>query len=281
MIQGPPPPRPDLGFTGPSMNPVLGAQVSIDEDGRPLATWRWWEVVGVTLLGFILGTLASVPVYLLFGDTMAANGASGVSELAQGLVVDGVLLATLVFWLRRRHPRWVRIIGFPSLARVPKEVLVGGMLGIGVRIVAGVASVIVVSLLGSITGRDVSIPEQVTSDLKPAAFVLFAIYAVIVAPVTEEFVFRGLLYRSIRDRRGVALGAIVSALAFGLVHFVPGGTWEGVLALQLTMVITGIGLALIYERRKNLVADIAGHAAFNLIAVVAIAAGVGVVPGWR
>ncbi len=46
-------------------------------------------------------------------------------------------------------------------------------------------------------------------------------------------------------------------------------------ALQITMVVTGIGLALIYERRKNLVSDIAGHAAFNLVAVVAIAAGAG------
>jgi membrane protease YdiL (CAAX protease family) len=281
MIQGPPPPRPDLGFPGPTMNPVLGAEVTTDENGRPLATWPWWEAVLVTLIGFVLGTFASLPVFLLLGVTTSANGANGVSELAQGVVVDGVVLATLIYWLRRRHPSWKKIIGFPTRAALPKEVVIGGLLGIGVRIAAGIASAIVLSLLGSLTGREVSIPEQVTSDLKPAAFVLFALYAVVVAPITEEFVFRGLLYRSIRDRRGVALGAIVSALAFGLVHFVPGGTWEGVLALQLTMVITGIGLALIYERRKNLVADIAGHAAFNLIAVVAVAAGFGVVPGWR
>lgn len=281
MIQGPPPPRPDLGFPGPTMNPVRGAEVTLDETGRPLATWRWWEVVGVTLVGFILGTIASIPVFLLLGETVTASGASGVSELAQGVVVDAVLVATLIFWLRRRHPRWVQIIGFPTLARLPKEVIIGAALGLGVRIAAGIASALVVSLLGSLTHTEVSIPEQVTSDFTPAAFTLFAIYAVLVAPITEELVFRGLLYRSIRDRRGVALGAIISALAFGLVHFVPGGTWAGVLALQLTMVITGLGLALIYERRKNLVADIAGHAAFNLVAVIAIATGVGIVPGWR
>lgn len=263
------------------MNPVRGAEVTLDESGRPLATWRWWEVVGVTLLGFILGTIASIPIFLLLGDTVTASGASGVSELAQGVVVDGVLVATLIFWLRRWHPRWTQIIGFPTLARFPKEVIIGAALGLGVRIVAGIVSALVVSLLGALTHADVSIPEQVTSDFTPAAFALFAIYAVLVAPITEELVFRGLLYRSIRDRRGVATGAIISALAFGLVHFVPGGNWEGVLALQLTMVITGLGLALIYERRKNLVADIAGHAAFNLVAVIAIATGVGIVPGWR
>lgn len=281
MMQGVPPPRPDVGFPGPTMNPVLGAQVTQDEDGRPFATWSWWEALLAILVGFGLGTIAAVPVFLVLGVTTTAGGASGVSELAQGLVVDAVLMVTLIAWLRRRHPRWKEIIGFPTLARFPTEVVIGGLMGIGVRIVAGIVSAIVVYLLGSATGADVSIPEQVTSDLKPAAFVLFAIYAVLVAPITEEFVFRGLLYRSIRDRRGVATGAIISAFLFGLVHFVPGGNWQGVLALQLTMVITGVGLALIYERRKNLVADIAGHAAFNLIAVVAIAAGIGIVPGWR
>lgn len=281
MNPGQPPPRPDTGFPGPTMNPVMGAEPFADEDGRLLATWSWWEAIIVTLGGFALGLVAAVPVFLLLGVTTTANGASGVSEIAQGVVVDIVLMATLIYWLRRRHPRWKEIIGFPTLPRLPKEVVIGGLMGIGVRIAAGLASAVVVYLLGSVTGTDVAIPEQVTSDYTPAAFAIFAIYAVLVAPITEEFVFRGLIYRSIRDRRGVALGAIVSAFLFGLVHFVPGGTWEGVLALQLTMVITGIGLALIYERRKNLVADIAGHAAFNLIAVVAVAASLGFIPGGR
>jgi len=36
------------------------------------------------------------------------------------------------------------------------------------------------------------------------------------------------------------------------------------------MVFTGVGLALIYERRANLVADIAAHVAFNVIGIVII-----------
>jgi membrane protease YdiL (CAAX protease family) len=73
----------------------------------------------------------------------------------------------------------------------------------------------------------------------------------------------------VRDRHGVALGAIVSAVLFGVIHYVP-GPWPDAVALQVTMVVTGIGLALVYERRKTLLAPIVGHAAFNLIAVVVI-----------
>jgi membrane protease YdiL (CAAX protease family) len=36
---------------------------------------------------------------------------------------------------------------------------------------------------------------------------------------------------------------------------------------------TGLGLAWIYWRRRNLLASIAGHSAFNLIAVVSIIGG--------
>jgi membrane protease YdiL (CAAX protease family) len=91
--------------------------------------------------------------------------------------------------------------------------------------------------------------------------------------VLEEFVFRGLLFRSIADRHGFWAGAIVSAIAFGAFHLLTPGNGLDVLALGITHVGTGLGLAWIYWKRKNLLASIAGHAIFNLIAVVAIIAG--------
>ncbi len=275
MMGDPPPPRPDLRLDGPGMTPVPGSLSPVDADGRLLATWRWWEVVGMTLVGMLLGLIAAAVIVLVTGTTVTQTGASGPSDLLAGIVSDVVLMATLLFWLRRRHPNWWAIIGFPSRRGLPKEAGIGAALGILVRIAAGIASAAVVAVLTSASNSQVKIPEQVDTNLAPAAFAMFVVYAVIVAPITEEFVFRGLLYRSIRDRRGVALGAIVSAVLFGLVHAVPGVPWLDVVALQITMVVTGVGLALIYERRKNLVSDIAGHAAFNLVAVVAIAAGAG------
>jgi len=272
-----PPSRPDLGL--PSLPPVPGSGVQKGLDGRPLATWTVWEVVGRVLLGFFLGTLASVPVYLLMKDT-TANGAVGPSELLQGAVLDVVMLTSLILWLGRRHPTWRQIIGFPARHNLVKEIAVGAGLGLLVRFGAGIASVAVTSVLQKATGESVSLPEQVRTGMSGPAIALFALYAVAVAPITEEFVFRGLLYRAIRDRLGVAAGAVLSAIPFGLIHYVGGQPWRDVLTLQLTMVVTGVGLALIYERRKTIVADMAGHAAFNLLAVILIATGAGFVPGF-
>ena len=52
-----------------------------------------------------------------------------------------------------------------------------------------------------------------------AALVL---YAVVMAPIAEELVFRGSIFRSVADRRGFWPGAIASAIPFGLIHVVPG-----------------------------------------------------------
>jgi len=265
-----PPPRPDLRRDGSPIGAPQepGSTAATLPDGRVKVSWRFLPTVGFVVLGFMMGSLAAAPVFAVLGDTSEA-GASGFSELAQGIVVDVALVGTLVVWLRARHRGWREALRLLPARGVAKEIAIGAGLGVAVRIVAGIAAAIVIAVLASVTGEEVAVPEQVVGDLRGVELVVFALFAAVVAPITEEFVFRGLIYRSIRDRFGVALGAVVSALLFGAIHYVP-GPWPDALALQITMVVTGIGLAIVYERRKTLLSPIAGHAAFNLIAVVVI-----------
>jgi membrane protease YdiL (CAAX protease family) len=265
-----PPRRPDLRADGSPIGAPLdpGRSSAALPDGRPKVTWRFLPTLGMALLGFLLGSLAAAPLFALLGDT-TESGASGYSELAQGIVVDVVLVVTLVAWLRAKHRGWREALVLVPPSRVGREVAIGAGLGVAVRIVAGIAAAAVIAVLAAITDREVAVPEQVTGDLQGFELVVFALFAVVVAPITEEFLFRGLIYRSIRDRRGVPIGAVVSAVLFGVIHYVP-GPWPDATALQVTMVVTGLGLAWVYERRKTLLAPIVGHAAFNLIAVVVI-----------
>jgi membrane protease YdiL (CAAX protease family) len=269
-----PPPRPDLRADGLPFGGDLAPTPALDRlpDGRPKVTWRFLPTIGMTMVGFLLGSIAATPIFAAFGDT-TVQGASGVSELAQGIVVDVVLLGVLVVWLNSRHHGWREALCLVPSERVGLEVAIGAGLGLAVRFVAGIAVALILAGLSAATGDEVSLPPQVTEDLRGWGLVVFALFAVVVAPVTEEFLFRGLIYRSVRDRYGVALGAIVSALLFGAIHFVVSDAWTDTLALQVTMVVTGLGLALVYERRKTLLAPIAGHAAFNLFAVVTIVYG--------
>jgi membrane protease YdiL (CAAX protease family) len=250
------PPRPDL---------------STPEDVSGKATWRWWEALVAALLAWFAGGLASLPLVALLKPDL--SGPIGGEGLFIGIVTNAVSMGVLILWLRTAHPRWAEIIGWPDRSGVVRELATGAGLGILVRIAAGIVGGGVVLLLKDASNRPVTLPTQISTDLTGWGLVSFAIFAVIAAPVLEEFVFRGLLFRSIADRHGFWAGAIVSAIAFGAFHLLTPGNGLDVLALGITHVGTGLGLAWIYWKRKNLLASIAGHAIFNLIAVVAIIAG--------
>ena len=250
------PPRPDLS--------------SLD-DASVKASWRWWEALVAALIAWFAGGLASLPLVALLKPDL--SGPIGGEGLFIGIVTNAVTMGLLIVWLRTAHPRWVEIIGWPDRSGVVRELAIGAGLGILVRLAAGIVGGGVVLVLKDASNRPVNLPTQISTNLSGWGLVGFAIFAVIAAPVLEEFVFRGLVFRSIADRHGFWAGAIVSAVAFGAFHLLTPGDGVDVLALGITHVGTGLGLAWIYWKRKNLLASIAGHAIFNLIAVVAIIAG--------
>lgn len=88
----------------------------------------------------------------------------------------------------------------------------------------------------------------------------FIALAVIAAPVTEEILFRGLLYPVLRDRFGIKIAVAVSAMLFGLahVHF----------PTFLPLSFLGIVLAITYEFSGSLLLSILIHATFNLFTVI-------------
>ncbi len=118
-------------------------------------------------------------------------------------------------------------------------------------------------------GHKVVVPEQVAPGLSHLAAGALVLLAAVIAPISEEFFFRGVLFRTVRDRHGFWTAALASAIPFGLVHYVPSPAIDA-LVLQLTMVFTGIGLAWVYERRGTIVASMAAHMAFNVVGLVVI-----------
>jgi membrane protease YdiL (CAAX protease family) len=94
---------------------------------------------------------------------------------------------------------------------------------------------------------------------------LTVVAAVGIAPFVEEFFFRGLLYRSFRASWGVAAGALISGLLFGVVHL---GSAEAVVLPILAAF--GVILALVYEKTQSLWPCIMLHTAYNAIAVTQI-----------
>jgi membrane protease YdiL (CAAX protease family) len=88
------------------------------------------------------------------------------------------------------------------------------------------------------------------------------IMVLVVAPLAEELLFRGLLYQALRERLGWILAIPIQATVFGVLHmFNP--------ATSATVVVIGVLLGLFYQWRKTLVSPIILHALVNVVAVVA------------
>jgi CAAX protease family protein len=255
------PPRPDL--PGLAFRPTPTA-------GPPPATWRWWEAILLYLGGQIVAGIVLTPL-LALGKLEGPNGGATGIGIAAAMLTEILVSGMLVFWLRRWHPRWLQTVRFPARSRVAKEAGFGILLGLALYPAVSIVGGILTAVFQSVVGRGVQAPEQLSNSLSTGGAILAATYALAIAPLAEEFFFRGLLFRSLRDRYGFWPGALVSSLAFGLVHYVP-APWQDAVLLQTIMVFTGFGLALIYERRGNLVANWAAHVTFNAIGLVAILA---------
>lgn len=263
MSSEPIPPRPDalhpLPASAAPVHPAGAGPRGLA--GRPAATWRTWEAFAVYVGAFFAGGLAAIPILGLFDDEDAG-------AIASTVVAALVILGVLVFWLRRAHPGWTQVLGFPR--RWAPDVRAGIVFGIGlypaVVFVVGFALIV---LFRAISGDPVQAPEQVSQDLPSIGVATTIVYAIAIAPIGEELFFRGVLFRSIRDRHGFWAGALGSAVVFGLIHYIPGPALDSLLLMSV-MVFTGLGLAYIYERRGSLLAPIAAHVTFNVIGLALI-----------
>lgn len=93
----------------------------------------------------------------------------------------------------------------------------------------------------------------------PAGYALAVVAVVLAAPLAEEIIFRGLLHRLAARLWGGAAAAVLSSLAFGIIHSEP---W-----FLFGLVGVGLMLALVFERTRSLTACWVAHAVHNGIAL--------------
>jgi membrane protease YdiL (CAAX protease family) len=99
---------------------------------------------------------------------------------------------------------------------------------------------------------------------------LFVLFAVIVGPVWEEFVFRIFLFNAMRKWWGFWPGAIVSSLLFGLAHAQPPFTPAMFVALSFPLAVGGIVLCSVYARTRSAWSNMITHASFNALSLLLI-----------
>jgi membrane protease YdiL (CAAX protease family) len=220
---------------------------------------------------YIVAAFPAIAIFRAFGRDPANQSAQldGVSSFAN-LVAQLLVLTALVGYLSLRHRGWRRTVRFPPLRSAPREIGIGLACGVGMTFVLyALVGFVLEPIFRAATGREVTPADQISPGINGWGAVAFFFAAVIVAPVVEELFFRGLFFRAVRDRYGFWFGALASGLLFGLFHAGAGDLAQNVM-LQIVIGSFGVVLAAIYEWRGSLGANIATHAAFNLVTVIGV-----------
>jgi len=105
--------------------------------------------------------------------------------------------------------------------------------------------------------------EAIEETPDPRAFAFAGLMAVVIAPLAEEFLYRGLLLMTLLRHVGIVAALVVSSTVFAFAHF----TAEPQALLPLFFL--GMALGYIAYRTRSLVAPIIAHAVFNALMLVA------------
>jgi membrane protease YdiL (CAAX protease family) len=110
-------------------------------------------------------------------------------------------------------------------------------------------------LLG-IEPSDQPITELFTRTHSAVVLVSLTIFAAVIAPVFEEFMFRGFAYPALKERFGPVRALLLISVAFAASHF------HGPSFVPLFVLALGLGLA--YELTGTLLVPVTMHAIFNI-----------------
>jgi membrane protease YdiL (CAAX protease family) len=117
-----------------------------------------------------------------------------------------------------------------------------------------------VAILG-VSPDDTKLPDELGVKDSTYALLAVAFLVAVVAPIAEEFFFRGFFYGSLRNWRGPWPAAVITGLVFGAIHV---GSAEA--AFLLPLGFFGFSLCLLRERTGSLYPGIALHCMNNSLA---------------
>jgi membrane protease YdiL (CAAX protease family) len=235
-----------------------------------LTGWDLLAALGLVIVGVFLGGLVAAAA----GLNLNKPGAAWTATDAATVAINSLLMFGLPagYFLGRTAPGgggpgWLAAGVVP---RRPRRELAVGLLGLLVAVPLVMAINTLGALIAFYQGYDVSelghgMLQVLQQNPDPAVVILVAITAIILAPVLEEVVFRGLLQSVALRWTGPNhrwLAIFVAAGLFAVVHL--GATpWYVLPGLFSLAVILGY----LYERTGSLLPAITLHFGFNALNV--------------
>ncbi len=246
------------------------AQSPPQADDAPPPERPRWDIVDalavICLDAGALGVGAWVARDLIGAEAHSTGAAVAAAAIRMGIVVPAILVMARRWWGSRPADLGLRAPEPGSAAWFVKTALVLG----GSYLVLG-------TLMGFAfyRGRLDALSAGSRAWLASPAIASWLLSALVVAPLVEELVFRGVLYPALRDRTGRAGAIILSAAIFAAAHVL----WSWKLFVPWTQFLGGIVFAWAYERTRSLVFPAIFHFLGNA-GLLALNAALAWRPGW-
>jgi membrane protease YdiL (CAAX protease family) len=205
-------------------------------------------MVFIVQLAIVFGARRFAYPHMSWVDVAQKPALALLSEfLAYGVVAIYMILLLEVkyrtrFWSAIRW-NWPGVAGF-------------SLLGIGI---------LMLSL--DLLGRFLPMPKTTPFDQffeRPTDAYLTAAFAVTLGPLMEELFFRGFMYPVLARRMGAFWGIILTALPFGLIHYVQYRSWSAVLII----ILVGIVLTTVRAVTKSVSSSFLAHVGYNATLMV-------------
>jgi membrane protease YdiL (CAAX protease family) len=251
----PPPPAPPPEATDHTAQP----QAALDQP-----PWRLWTAPAAIVLGLALGVLATIIV-----EVVASVGGSSLSHPTPAVSIVGDVAFDLSFvaaalYFASLHGR-LRASDF-GYRRVS--------LGLAVKafVVAAISYYLLTAIyaqLLNLHGSD-KLPSELGVTKSTAALVAAAVFVCVIAPIAEEFFFRGFVFGVLRGWRitvcgrniGTWVAAVLTGILFGLAH-----TGSASPQYLVPLGFLGFVLCIMRWRTGSLYPGMALHSANNALAL--------------
>jgi uncharacterized protein len=205
------------GPTAPPPPPDVPAQSGRGPDEPP---WPVWTAPAAVGMGIVLGVFGTILVQVIgaAGGSSLSNPSPAVTILSAVVFDVGFVLAALYFAVVRAH-------GHPADFGFRPVALKLAVASIVIAAITYYVATAIWAAIFNLHGSD-KLPSDFGVDRSTVALIGTAAFVCVIAPMAEEFFFRGFVFGALRRWRikvagreiGTWVAAIVTGILFGLAH---------------------------------------------------------------
>lgn len=192
-------------------------------------------------------------------------------------IIQLLLLLAMIFWIFRffqgQRPGLMKKIWKNSTSPISQDIGMGALtwgLSFPLVVIVGQFFDLILYLIFGLENYEQVPVRYFKESLGSFSQIFMAVFMIaILAPVIEEFLFRGCLQNYFKKLLGIRSAILLTSFCFALFHF-SFSQGLGNISLITSLFVLACFLGFIYEKRQSLYASIGLHMTFNLISTLRI-----------